>query len=107
VIATDPPALDLNRKAFNSVLFRPRVLVDVDVCDTSCEMMGQKTTLPIFISPAGMAGLAHPQAERLLAKGAGECGIIQMVSEDVLAHSQRLCVSVSVVPTVLFLAAVN
>lgn len=55
-------------------------MVDVDLCDTSCEMMGQKTSLPIFISPAGMAGLAHPQAERLLAGSAGECGIIQMVS---------------------------
>lgn len=43
--------------------------------------MGQKTSLPIFISPAGMAGLAHPLAERGLATSAGECGIIQMASQ--------------------------
>jgi L-lactate dehydrogenase (cytochrome) len=43
-------------------------------------MMGEKTSLPIFISPAGMAGLAHPDAERGLASAAGVCGIIQMVS---------------------------
>ena len=58
-------------------------MVDVDLCDTSCEMMGQKTSLPIFISPAGMAGLAHPQGERVLASSAGECGIIQMVRHPI------------------------
>ena len=42
-------------------------------------MLGEDTTLPIFISPAGMAGLAHPLAEKGLAKAAGVCGIIQMV----------------------------
>jgi len=31
------------------------------------------------MSPAGMAGLAHPQGERLLATAAGQCSIIQMV----------------------------
>ena len=48
-------------------------------------MMGQKTSLPIFISPAGMAGLAHPQGERVLSSSAGECGIIQMVGRFPLA----------------------
>ena len=42
-------------------------------------MLGEDTSLPIFISPAGMAGLAHPLAEKGLAKAAGVCGIIQMV----------------------------
>jgi L-lactate dehydrogenase (cytochrome) len=42
-------------------------------------MLGEETSLPIFISPAGMAGLAHPLAEKGLAKAAGVCGIIQMV----------------------------
>ena len=56
-------------------------MVDVENCNTSCKMMGEETSLPVFISPAGMAGLAHPQGERVLAKAAGECGIIQMVSD--------------------------
>jgi L-lactate dehydrogenase (cytochrome) len=55
-------------------------MIDVETCNTSCQMMGEETSLPIFISPAGMAGLAHPEGERVLAKAAGECGIIQMVS---------------------------
>lgn len=72
-------ALSLNRNSYNSILFRPRTLIDVEECNTSCEMMGESTSLPIFISPAGMAGLAHPLAEKGLAEAAGVCGIIQMV----------------------------
>ena len=45
-------ALDLNRKSFNYILFRPRVMVDVDVVDTSTEMMGYKTSLPVRAFPS-------------------------------------------------------
>ncbi|WVF66938.1 hypothetical protein IAT40_001681 [Kwoniella sp. CBS 6097] len=83
--ATDQYTLDLNRNAFNSILFRPRIMVDVDVADTRTTMLGQETSLPIFISPAGMAKLAHPEGECLLAKGAGECNIIQMISTNASA----------------------
>jgi L-lactate dehydrogenase (cytochrome) len=57
-------------------------LIDVEECNTSCKMLGEDTSLPIFISPAGMAGLAHPLAEKGLAKAAGVCGIIQMVRRE-------------------------
>lgn len=40
----------------------------------------------IFLSPTGMAGLAHPQGERLLASGAGECNAIYMVSLVLPGH---------------------
>lgn len=45
--ATDQYTLDLNRKAFNSILFRPRVLVDVEIADTRTQMLGQDTSLPV------------------------------------------------------------
>nr|XP_019012460.1 L-lactate dehydrogenase (cytochrome) [Kwoniella pini CBS 10737]OCF51241.1 L-lactate dehydrogenase (cytochrome) [Kwoniella pini CBS 10737] len=83
--ATDQYTLDLNRNAFNSILFRPRIMVDVDVADTRTTMLGYETSLPIFISPAGMAKLAHPEGECLLAKGAGQCDIIQMISTNASA----------------------
>ncbi|WWC87468.1 uncharacterized protein L201_002357 [Kwoniella dendrophila CBS 6074] len=83
--ATDQYTLDLNRKAFNSILFRPRIMVDVDAADTRTKMLGHETSLPIFISPAGMAKLAHPEGECLLAKGAGQCDIIQMISTNASA----------------------
>ncbi|RSH94257.1 hypothetical protein EHS25_004060 [Saitozyma podzolica] len=83
--ATDQCSLDLNRHSWNSVLFRPRILIDVDVVDTSTKMLGHSTELPFFISPAGMAGLAHPIAERGLARAAGQAGVIQMVSTNASA----------------------
>ncbi|WWD08682.1 hypothetical protein V865_006795 [Kwoniella europaea PYCC6329] len=83
--ATDQYTLDLNRRAFNSILFRPRIMIDVDIADTRTTMLGQETSLPIFISPAGMAKLAHPEGECLLAKGAGQCDIIQMISTNASA----------------------
>ena len=43
--------------------------------------MGLKTEMPIFISPAAMAKLGNPEGEVNLTKGAGECGIVQGVSD--------------------------
>jgi L-lactate dehydrogenase (cytochrome) len=45
-----------------------------------------ESLLQIFLSPTGMAGLAHPQGERLLASGAGECNAIYMVSLVLPGH---------------------
>ncbi len=42
-----PSALALNRASFNQILFRPRILVDVDLVDTRTNMLGQDTTLPV------------------------------------------------------------
>lgn len=72
--------MDLNRRAWNWVLFRPRILVDVGEVDTSTSMMGQNTSLPVFICPTGMSKLAGAEGEPGLAAAAGECDIIQMVS---------------------------
>ncbi|ORX36225.1 FMN-dependent dehydrogenase-domain-containing protein [Kockovaella imperatae] len=80
--ATDMYTLDLNRSSFNKILFRPRVLVDVDKVDSSTVMLGQPTSMPIFLSPTGMAGLAHPDGEKLLTAAAGECEAIYMISTN-------------------------
>lgn len=42
-------------------------------------MMGQEADLPFFICPTGMAGLAHPLAERAVARAAGVANVIYMV----------------------------
>ncbi|ORY30757.1 FMN-dependent dehydrogenase-domain-containing protein [Naematelia encephala] len=80
--ATDEYSRNLNRKAWNDILFRPRCLVNVDSVDTRTRMMGFESSLPVFIAPTGMAGLAHPSGERLLAQAAGQTGLIQVVSTN-------------------------
>jgi L-lactate dehydrogenase (cytochrome) len=56
-ICYDMTALALNKSAYNAILFRPRVMIDVDTVDTRTEFLGHKTSLPIFVAPAGMAKL--------------------------------------------------
>jgi len=62
-------------------------------------MMGESTSLPIFISPAGMAGLAHPLAEKGLAEAAGVYGIIQMVRVISCPSSLSRSPSIHAAPT--------
>jgi hypothetical protein len=47
LIPLNSVALDINRRSWNRVLFRPRILIDVDEVDTSTKMLGQKTDLPV------------------------------------------------------------
>lgn len=53
-------------------------MVDVDM---STRMLNGKiqTRLPVYISPAAMARLGHPEGERNLVRAAGEGGILQGV----------------------------
>lgn len=64
------------------MLLRPRYFVDVEEVDCSTTMMGQRTSVPFFISPTGMSKLAHPAGEPGIATAAGENDVIQMVSTN-------------------------
>jgi L-lactate dehydrogenase (cytochrome) len=84
-----------NRNAYRRIRFRPRVLRKVGTVDASTEILGVKTTLPIFIAPAALAKLGHPLGEVNLTRGAGETGILQVISSnsscslDELAEERR------------------
>ena len=51
----------------------------VAVVDPSTTILGIRTPLPVFVSPAAMAGLGHPEGECNITRGAGAMGIIQGV----------------------------
>jgi len=57
----------------------------VAVVDPSTTILGIPTPLPIFVSPAAMAGLGHPEGECNITRGAGAMGIIQGVRAFCLA----------------------
>src|SRR5688572_20226736 len=42
-----------NREAFERVIFRPRMLVDVSKMDLSLDLFGEKIEMPILIAPTG------------------------------------------------------
>ncbi|KAF8607785.1 hypothetical protein BDV93DRAFT_279525 [Ceratobasidium sp. AG-I] len=71
-----------NALAFRRYWFRPRVLRGTKTIDTTCEILGIESALPIFVSPAAMAGLGNPAGEVDITKGAGKMGIIQGISSN-------------------------
>ena len=68
-----------NHRIFRKIKLRPRVLRNVETIDTSTTILGKRTSLPIYVSPAGLGKYAHPQAECALTAGAGKEGLIQCV----------------------------
>ena len=78
--ADDEISKELNRKAFQRIYLRPRILRNVEVIDTRTMILGQKSSLPIYVSPAAMAKFAHPKGECAIASGVGKEGVIQVVS---------------------------
>ncbi|CAE6491872.1 unnamed protein product [Rhizoctonia solani] len=71
-----------NALAFRRYWFRPRILRGTKSVDTSCEILGIPSSLPIFVSPSAMAGLGDPAGEVNITKGAGKTGIIQGISNN-------------------------
>ncbi|CAM1506756.1 Fc.00g063970.m01.CDS01 [Cosmosporella sp. VM-42] len=78
---------DLRSKSFNNlvyqkILLRPRVFLDCTACDLSTTFLGHKVGLPIYVSPAAMARLAHPDGEHGIAKACSRFGAMQLVSNN-------------------------
>jgi hypothetical protein len=51
-------------------------------CDPSTTILGHRSAIPIFVSGAALAKLGHPLGEANIANGAGQTGIVQMVSSN-------------------------
>jgi isopentenyl diphosphate isomerase/L-lactate dehydrogenase-like FMN-dependent dehydrogenase len=68
--ADDEVTLRLNRAAYQEVLLRPRVLVDVSRVDTSVEVLGHRLAFPILLAPTAFQRLAHPDGELATARAA-------------------------------------
>jgi L-lactate dehydrogenase (cytochrome) len=78
--ATDLITMRANRSFLDSIWFRPRGLVNVKNINTRSKILGIDVDLPIFVAPAALAKLAHPEGEKALARACGRTGIPQCVS---------------------------
>ena len=76
------PAHHENARAFSRFFFHPRVLRRLSGCDTSTTILGYKTPIPVFVCGAALAKLGHPLGEANITRGAGQTGVIQMVSSN-------------------------
>ena len=78
---------DLYSKSFNStvyrsILLRPRIFIDCSKCDTTTTFLGHQLHIPIFISPAAMARLAHADGEWGIAQACKTFGAMQLISNN-------------------------
>ncbi|MCJ1340323.1 hypothetical protein MMC09_005617 [Bachmanniomyces sp. S44760] len=71
-----------NNEAYKSILLRPRVFIDCELCDVSTTILGEKVGLPIYVSPAAMARLAHPSGEAGIAQACSKFGAMQLISNN-------------------------
>ena len=78
--ATDEITLRRTRAAFDSIMLRPRMLVDISQRDLSTKVLGQRIEFPVMLDPAGDHGRAHPDGELATARAAGAMGTVMVLS---------------------------
>ncbi|XP_038990276.1 peroxisomal (S)-2-hydroxy-acid oxidase GLO4-like [Phoenix dactylifera] len=78
--AEDQFTLKENIEAFQRIMLRPRVLVDVSKIDMSTTLLGYDMSSPIMVAPTGAQKLAHPEGELVTAKAAAACNTIMVLS---------------------------
>ena len=73
-----------NRSSYSRVWFKPRVLRGVGTVDASSSLLGGTlaTSIPVYVSPAALAKLGHPDGELNLTRAAGSAGIVQGISAN-------------------------
>ena len=73
--ADDEISMNRARQAFKDVEFHPSILNDVSNVDTSCEVFGGPSALPVGIAPTGFTRLMQTEGELAGASAAGKAGI--------------------------------
>jgi 4-hydroxymandelate oxidase len=78
--ATDEITLRRTRAVFDSIMMRPRMMVDISQRDLTTQVLGQTLRFPIMLDPAGNQGAAHPEGELASVRAAGAAGTILVLS---------------------------
>ncbi|KAI1142808.1 FMN-dependent dehydrogenase-domain-containing protein [Hypoxylon sp. FL0543] len=71
-----------NNAVYKDILLRPRVFIDCTKCDTSTTLLGHKVDIPIFVAPAAMARLGHPDGEAGIARACSRFNALQVISNN-------------------------
>ena len=83
--ATDEITLRRTRAVFDSIMLRPRMMVDISQRDLGTTVLGHKISFPVMLDPAGNHGVAHADAEIASVKAAGAAGTVMVLS----SHASR------------------
>jgi 4-hydroxymandelate oxidase len=83
--ATDEITIRRTRAVFDSIMLKPRMMVDISRRDLSTTVLGHRVNFPIMLDPAGNHSAAHPDAEIATVKAAGAAGTLMVLS----SHASR------------------
>src|SRR2546428_2002221 len=68
--------LRANREAFQKIAIMPRVFAGIEQVDTSANLLGQRLSMPIYVTPMANHGIVHSSAEVGSALGAKKAGTL-------------------------------
>ncbi|KAF2155678.1 hypothetical protein K461DRAFT_221718 [Myriangium duriaei CBS 260.36] len=80
--ATDCVTRAHNNSFFSRIYFRPRILRNVSVVSTSTTMLDAPLDLPLYVAPAALAKLIHPDGETAIARGCVATRVAQVISTN-------------------------
>lgn len=89
----DETGMARNRAAFERVTFRPRVLRGVQAIDTSAEIFGKPSALPLALAPTGAAGLMWHRGDLALARAAAAAGVPFTISSASTMDLEQIAVA--------------
>jgi isopentenyl diphosphate isomerase/L-lactate dehydrogenase-like FMN-dependent dehydrogenase len=78
--AGDETTLQRNRVAFEQIALRPKALGDSTRRDLSTTVLGVAVSMPVILSPAGFARMAHRDGELAVARAAAQANVVYGVS---------------------------
>merc|ERR1712226_760269 len=68
-----------NHLAFQRIVMRPRVLVNVRDIDMTTAFLGVPASLPLYFTATALAKLAHPDGELAIVRAAKKAGVPYML----------------------------
>ncbi|KIW04327.1 uncharacterized protein PV09_04618 [Verruconis gallopava] len=80
-----------NADYWRRIYFRPRILTGVKNVDVSCEVLGEKYSLPLFSAPAALARLSHPDGEQAMARALSAKGTTIIACNNASFSFQEIC----------------
>jgi len=69
------------RRAFDRITFRPRMMVNTTKLDLTSELFGQQMFAPILVGPVSQLKRFHPEGDLAMARGAAAAKAIMVVSD--------------------------
>lgn len=92
--AGDEVTRDANETGFDRWWLDPRVAVDASTVDTSVDVLGFSSRLPLMLAPTGHAGLYWPDGEIAAARAAARAGIPFCLSTNSVASIEDVAAAV-------------